>query len=70
MHHFTTGDGKSGSFYLYSENRMLLIKTIKVKELEVLTETDFLKDLFLHFMKNPKSMIGRYLGVYKFIVNN
>lgn len=42
-----------------------MIKTLKESEFEILFETDFLVDYVMHLVRNPDSILSRYLGVYE-----
>lgn len=42
-----------------------MIKTLKESEFDILVNTDFLVDYVMHLIKNPESILSRYLGVYE-----
>lgn len=65
IHNFETGSGKSPSFFFFSDDNSLLIKTLKKSELEILLKTDFLVDYAIHLVKNPDSILSRFLGLYE-----
>lgn len=47
-----------------------MIKTLQPREFEILTQTDFLINYVIHLVKNPGSILSRYLGVYEVKMNN
>lgn len=65
MHNFQTGQGKSPSFFFFSDNKKLMIKTLKEKEFEILFEDKFLIDYYKHITQNKDSLLSRLLGVYQ-----
>ena len=60
--------GKSGSFFFFSFDNKLLIKTITNDELDTLKER-FLKNYHCHIIKNPDSFLARIYGVYTIIIH-
>lgn len=65
MHNFQTGQGKSPSFFFFSDNRRLMIKTLKEKERDILFEDKFLIAYYKHITSNRSSLLSRLLGVYE-----
>ena len=65
IHNFETGQGKSPSFFFFSDDNQFMIKTLKPSEFEILMNTDFLVDYVMHLIRNPGSLLSRYLGVYE-----
>ena len=70
MHNFTTGSGKSPSFFFFTDDRALMIKTVKESEKKILFETDFLFDYEKHIKENKHSLLSKILGVYEIKVSN
>ncbi|CAG9334371.1 unnamed protein product [Blepharisma stoltei] len=54
--------GKSGSFFLFTSDNRLSIKTIKRKEKKTMRK--ILKDYHIHLKNNPHSMLCRIYGLY------
>ena len=42
-----------------------MIKTLKESEFDILVNTDFLVNYVMHLVRNPDSLLSRYLGVYE-----
>lgn len=42
MYNFKTGDGKSPSLFFFSDNNLIMMKTLKDSEKEILFEKGFL----------------------------
>lgn len=70
VHDFKTGTGKSPSFFFFSDNKMLMIKTLKQSELKILFETNFMVDYYKYIIANADSLLSRILGVYEMQVND
>lgn len=56
-------EGKSGSFFFFSDDQKFLIKTITSTELETILG-DFIKNYYEHIKSNPESLLARIYGVY------
>lgn len=65
IHNFETGQGKSPSFFFFSDDHSLLIKTLQKGEWDIIKKSDFLVDYIIHLKKNPKSLLSRYMGIYE-----
>lgn len=62
------GVGQSGSFFFFSKDNKLLIKTMRGSEKKVLL--DMLDDLIKHFVKtNNESLLARIYGVFTIKTN-
>ena len=62
------GVGQSGSFFFFSKDNKLLIKTMRGTEKKVLL--DMLDDLIIHFTKtNNESLLARIYGLYTIKTN-
>ena len=59
--------GKSGSFFISTDNNKYMIKTLKSDELELLKHV-FLKEYVNHIEKNPDSLLCRLYGMYNIIL--
>ena len=64
MHNFSPGQGKSPSFFFFSENKLLMLKTLKESEFDIIMKDNFITDYYEHVVANPDSLLSRYLGVY------
>jgi 1-phosphatidylinositol-4-phosphate 5-kinase len=58
--------GKSGSFFISTDDQEYMIKTLKKDELELIRHS-FLNEYIMHIKKNPKSLICRIYGMYSLI---
>ena len=59
--------GKSGSFFISTDDNRYMIKTLKSEELELLKHA-FLKEYVKHIKQNPKSLLCRLYGMYNIIL--
>ena len=59
--------GKSGSFFISTDDNKYMIKTLKSDELELLKHA-FLKQYVEHIRKNPDSLLCRLYGMYNIIL--
>ena len=57
-------EGKGGSFFINTDNKQFLLKTITFQELELI-RTLLLEKMALHFSNSENSLIGRIYGLYK-----
>lgn len=55
-------DGKSGSFFCFSSNKRLIVKTIPKHEADCLKR--FMKDYYRYLERNNNSLLMRVLGLY------
>lgn len=46
-----------------------MMKTLDQKEFDILIEEEFLAEYFQHIMRNPDSLLSRYLGVFEVKIN-
>ena len=58
--------GKSGSFFISTDDQQYMIKTLKKDEYELIRNS-FLKEYINYIKSNPKSLICRIYGMYSFI---
>ena len=61
--------GKSGSFFISTDNGEYMIKTLKSDEFELIRKS-FLEKYIEYISKNPKSLICRIYGIYNLIQYN
>ena len=61
--------GKSGSFFISTDNGEYMIKTLKPDEFELIRKS-FLEKYLEYISKNPKSLICRIYGIYNLIQYN
>ena len=59
--------GKSGSFFISTDDNKYMIKTLKSDELELLRHA-FLKKYINHIEQYPKSLLCRLYGIYNIIL--
>ena len=58
------GAGKSGSFFFFSHDKKLIIKTMRGNEKSILS--NMLNKLILHYESNEnKSLLARIYGMFK-----
>ena len=57
-------EGKGGSFFIITEDKKYMIKTIIYEELELIRKK-FLQNFAVYINNNKNSIIGRIYGVYK-----
>ena len=65
MYNFKTGDGKSPSFFFFTDNTKYMLKTLKESEFHILIKHNFLLDYFKHVQKNPETLLMKFLGMYQ-----
>jgi Ca2+-binding EF-hand superfamily protein len=56
-------EGKSGSFFYFTTDGRYMIKTLRPEEKTTLSE--ILPDYYYHMMRNPDSMLTRFLGMHE-----
>ena len=59
--------GKSGSFFISTDDNRYMIKSLKSDELDLLKHA-FLKEYVNHIEQNPKSLLCRLYGMYNIIL--
>ena len=60
--------GKSGSFFISTDDSKYLIKTLKVEEFDLIKNC-FLYKYCKYLSENPKSLLARLYGMYNLSVN-
>ena len=60
--------GKSGSFFITTDDNKYLIKTLKAEEFELIKH-NFLYKYCKYLSENPKSLLSRLYGMYSLSVN-
>ena len=60
--------GKSGSFFISTDDNKYLIKTLKVEEFDLIRNS-FLYKYCKYLAENPKSLLSRLYGMYNLNVN-
>lgn len=65
IYNFKTGAGKSPSFFFFPDNNLLMLKTLKESEKEILFSKGFLLDYFRHCVQNQGTLLMKILGVYE-----
>ena len=60
--------GKSGSFFISTDDSKYMIKTLKVEEFDLI-KNSFLYKYCKYLAKNPKSLLSRLYGMYNLNVN-
>lgn len=60
--------GKSGTFFISTDDNQFMIKTLKDEEFELIKST-FLKRYVDYIRKTPESLICRIYGMYKIIMS-
>ena len=54
MHNFQIGTGKSPSFFFFSDDKKLMLKTLKSNEVDILFEKGFFADYYSYIMEKKK----------------
>jgi len=65
MYDFRTGGGKSPSFFFFSDNNLIMLKTLKGSEHEIIFDKGFLVDYFKYTIKNPNTLLCKIYGVFE-----
>jgi 1-phosphatidylinositol-4-phosphate 5-kinase len=60
--------GKSGSFFISTDDNQYMIKTLKVDEFDLIRKT-FLNEYEKYIKKNPNSLLCRIYGMYNIILS-
>jgi 1-phosphatidylinositol-4-phosphate 5-kinase len=60
------GAGRSPSYFFFTDNSMIMIKTMKKEEAAILfdEEKGILLDYVKHVCENPDSLLSKFLGIY------
>ena len=64
MAKFGEGSGKSASFFIFTENKQFVIKTLKDEELDLLARKGVLEKYFTYLKANPNSLLARFYGIF------
>lgn len=71
LFNFKTGDGKSPSFFFFTDNNLLMLKTLKESEFNILMNRhEFLMDYFKYVTENPSCLLTKILGLFKIKMGN
>ena len=67
IRNFQTGSGQSSSFFLFTDNKRFVLKTVKPSEEKLLfsKNSGVLKHYFSYVVRNRKNLLSKLLGVYK-----
>ena len=65
IYNFKTGSGKSPSFFFFPDNNLLMLKTLKDSEKEILFDKGFLLSYFKHCMKHPDTTLMKIFGIFE-----
>ena len=65
LFNFKKGAGASGSDFFFTDNNLLMLKTIQVSEFDILiNKHEFLVDYFKYLIENPDCLLSKMLGLY------
>ena len=64
MFNFKAGTGKSPSFFFFSDNNLLMLKTLKESEKDIIFKKEFLHKYFLYIHQNPDTLLMKIYGIY------
>ena len=66
IYNFEMGAGRSPSYFFFTDNSMIMIKTMKKEEAAILfdEEKGILLDYVKHVCENPDSLLSKFLGIY------
>lgn len=70
IHNFFQGDGKSESFFFFTDNKEFVLKTLKESERKLLFEGGILEKYAQYLRHNKKSLLSRFYGVYLIKIGN
>ena len=70
MFNFKTGGGKSPSFFFFPDNKLLMLKTLKPSEKDILLKKGFLLDYFQYVQQNPKTLLMKFYGLYSIRIDS
>lgn len=67
IRNFQTGSGQSSSFFLFTDNKRFVLKTVKPSEEKLLftKNSGILKNYFHYCVNNKRNLLSKLLGVYK-----
>lgn len=65
MYNFRTGGGKSPSFFFFSDNDLIMLKTLKESEHQIIFDKGFLQSYFKYIMANPDTLLSKIYGVFE-----
>jgi hypothetical protein len=66
IHNFDAGSGASGSFFLFTDNKAFVLKTLKPSEEKILFgDDDILTTYFEHMMGEEETLLSRFYGAIK-----
>mmetsp|Transcript_33233 Transcript_33233/g.23969 ORF Transcript_33233/g.23969 Transcript_33233/m.23969 type:complete len:153 (-) Transcript_33233:815-1273(-) len=69
IHNFSTGSGQSCSFFLFTDDKVFVLKTLKPEEENLLLdeESGILGDYYQHMMQHSdKSLLSKIFGLFRF----
>mmetsp|Transcript_12777 Transcript_12777/g.21596 ORF Transcript_12777/g.21596 Transcript_12777/m.21596 type:complete len:216 (+) Transcript_12777:1159-1806(+) len=62
---FKAGTGKSPSFFFFTDDNLLMVKTMKQSEFEILIEDEFLSSYYKYLVNNPGTLLMKIFGVFR-----
>ena len=66
IRNFSTGSGKSNSFFLFTDNKQFVLKTLRPSEETLLFQKGgVLGPYYEHITQHPDSLISKVLGVFR-----
>ena len=67
IRNFQTGSGQSSSFFLFTDNKRFVLKTLKPSEEKLLFARNqgILKNYFAYVVANKANLLSKLLGIYK-----
>ena len=66
LFNFKRGAGKSPSFFFFTDNNLLMLKTLKESEFDILiNKKTFLMDYFKYVINNPDCLLSKIFGIFK-----
>ena len=69
LHHFMTGKGKSPSYFFFTDNKLLMLKSLKLEEFKLIFSTNFISKYYKYIISNDNSLLSKILGVYQVKIN-
>ena len=66
IYSFDMGQGRSPSYFFFTDNRVIMIKTMKSDEVKILFDSQdgIIVNYMKHISEQPDSLLSKIFGVY------
>lgn len=61
---FFTGSGKSSSFFFFTDNKTLVLKTLKLSEKDLMMEHGILENYYYYIKDHEHTYLSKFYGIY------